>query len=133
MKIPEFSIVGFFIVYVVQGFIFAFFTAIAYKILKRSKKNENIILSSFFLSVSIGLFINFVYALLIDETLVLILYYFTIFFIALAPMFFLIFNLLILKSRNIITNKKQISLILTYAIILSGMIFIPNGVVINES
>lgn len=133
MEIPEFTLVGFLTVYVVQGFVFAFFVIIAYKILKRSKKQENLILSSFFISASIGLFINFIYVLLVNELIVLILYYMTLFFIFLAPIFFLIFNLIILKSGKIFTKSKQKIITAIYGLIIFCMIFISNGITINES
>jgi len=108
MEIPKFTLVGLLTVYIVQGSVFAIFVIIAYKILKRSKKQINIILSSFFISAAIGLSINFIYVLLIDEQVVLILYYMTLFFIFLAPIFFLIFNLIILKSENKFSKRKQL-------------------------
>ncbi|TFG07147.1 MAG: hypothetical protein EU539_05710 [Promethearchaeota archaeon] len=132
MEIPEFTLIGFLTVYVVQGLVFLFFVTIAYKILKRDAKNENFMLSMFFISAATGFFINFIYALLVDELVVLILYYLTLFFIFLSPIFFLIFNILILKSKVKFNRKKQYTLIIIYAVILLGILMIPNGVKINE-
>ncbi len=133
MDIPKFTLVGFLTVYVVQGIVFVLFIIIAYKILKRSKKQINVMLSSFFISAAIGLAINFIYVVLIDEQIVLILYYLTLFFIFLAPIFFLIFNLMVLKSENKFSKGNQFITISIYAIIIFCMIFIPDGVKINEN
>ena len=123
-------------VYVVQGVICVFFLFLAYKILKRGRQRLNLILSGSYMTMAIGLIINFIYAPITNpqlELIVLILYYMTLFFLFLYPAFLLCFILILLKSEKIITTTKQIIIILVYAVILFCMVFIPNGVVINAS
>ena len=123
-------------VYVAQGSVAIFFLILAYLILKRGKQRLNVILSGSYITIAVGLFINFIYAPMQHpqlELIVLILYYLTIFFIFLYTAFLLCFVLILLKSEKIITTSKQIIIILVYAVILSCMVFIPKGVVINAS
>ncbi|MFX1394651.1 MAG: hypothetical protein ACFFAH_13910 [Promethearchaeota archaeon] len=120
-------------VYVAQGIVFAIFLFLGYKILKRGKKRLNLMLSCSYLTVVIGFAINFIYAPLTDELIVLILYYMTLFFLFLYPAFLLVFALILLYSEKVVTTPKQLSIILIYAGILFCMVFIPNGVIINAS
>jgi hypothetical protein len=120
-------------VYLVQGLIGIFFLYLSYLILKRDKKRLNIIFSCFYIIAAVGVFINFIYAPLTIEAVVLVLYYITIFCFVFSPIFILVTELILLKSEKIIDTKKQVLIILIYGIVLSGMIFIPNGVTINAS
>ena len=120
-------------VFVVQGSVGIFFMILAYKILKRDTKRLNLIFSCFYISIAIGLFINIIYVPLTVEAIVLVLYYITIFFILLGPIFLVVAELIILKSEKIINSTKQLFIILMYAIALSFMILIPDGVTINPS
>lgn len=123
-------------VYVAQGAVFVFFLILVSLILKRGRQRLNLIFSGSYITVAIGLIINFIYAPITHpqlELTVLILYYMTLFFLFLYPAFLLCFVLILLKSEKIITTSKQIIIILVYAVILSCMVFIPNGVVINAS
>ena len=133
-------------VYVAQGAVCVIFLVLASLILNRGRQRLNLILSGSYFTVAIGLTINIVYASLpmINivytfltnpqlELIVLILYYMTLFFLFLYPAFLLCFILILLKSEKIITTSKQIIIILVYAVILSCMVFIPNGVEINAS
>ena len=120
-------------VYIVQGLIGVFFLYLTYLILKRDTKRLNIIFSCFYIIGAAGVFINFIYAPLTIESVILILYYITIFCFLFAPIFLVIVELILLKSEKVITSKKQVLLILIYGGILFGMVFIPNGVTINAS
>ncbi|MFX1338762.1 MAG: hypothetical protein ACFFDK_09145 [Promethearchaeota archaeon] len=120
-------------VYIVQGSVAIFFVILAYKILKRDTKRLNLMFSCFYLSITIGLIVNIIYVPLTIEAIVLVLYYITIFFILLGPIFLLVVELMLLKSEKVINTTKQLTIILIYAIALSCMIFIPNGVTINSS
>ncbi|TFF93897.1 MAG: hypothetical protein EU544_05230 [Promethearchaeota archaeon] len=119
-------------VYVVQG-IGLFYLFMAYKILKRDKGNLNYILSSFFLSVGIGVIINMVYANLTIQPVVYLLHFITYYLFCFAMVFLLLFLALLLKTEKIITPKKQLIIIGTYGILLGGLWFIPGGITINES
>lgn len=127
-------------VYVVQGLLFFFFLFLAFKILKRDRKRLNIIFSGFYLSAAIGLLVNFIYAPLEDpafETAVLILNYFTNFGTFYAPVFLIVFNLILLKSEKIINTTKQVLVLIIYGIAMFSMIFfifVPGfGVTLNAS
>ena len=124
-------------IYGAQGILFAFFIFLAYKILKRDRKRLNIIFSLFYLSVVVGLFINFIYAPIADANIVLILNFSTNFFIYFAVVFLVVFELILLKSEKVITFPKQLLIILIYGIGLFCMIlfvFVPGwGVTLNPT
>lgn len=124
-------------IYIAQGLVFAFFLFLSIKILKRDRKRLNIIFSGFYISPVIGLFINFIYGPLTNEPLVLVLNFLTNFGIFYAPIFLVVFNLILLKSEKVITSNKQLLILILYAIALFCMIiflFIPEfGVTLNES
>ena len=120
----EISVTRAITVYGAQGILFAFFLFLAYKILKRDRKRLNIIFSLFYLSVVIGLLVNFVYAPIEDVPIVLILNFFTNFFIYFAVVFLVVFELILLKSEKVITFPKQLLIMLIYGILLFSMIFL---------
>jgi len=113
-----------FTIYGAQGILLAFFIFLAYKILKRDRKRLNIIFSLFYLSVVIGLLVNFIYAPIEDDCIVRILNFFTNFFIYFAVVFLVVFELILLKSEKVITFPKQLLIILIYGIALFCMIFL---------
>ncbi len=119
-------------VFLVQGIIGFFFLYIAYRILKREAKGINLILSIFYLSTTIGVLINILYAFIFDEIIVYFLHYLTYFFLCLSLMFLLIFVLILSKSENIITKKIQASLLIIFSILLLILLLIPEGIKINE-
>ncbi|KKK40708.1 hypothetical protein LCGC14_0934410 [marine sediment metagenome] len=125
-----------FTVYGAQGILFAFLLFLAYKILNRDRKRLNIILSLYYLSVVIGLLVNFVYAPIEDDTIVRVLNFFANFFIFFAAIFLVIFELILLKSEKVITFPRQLLIILLYGIPLFCMIlfvFVDGwGVTLNE-
>jgi len=127
-------------VYLVQGFLFAFFLFLALKILKRDRKRLNVIFSGFYLSAALGLLVNFIYAPLEDtafETVVLILNFITNFGTFYSPIFLIVFNLILLKSEKVITTTKQVVVLIIYGIAMFCMIFfifVPGfGVTLNAS
>lgn len=123
----------FFQVYIVQGIVGIIWAIIAYKILDRGRKRLNLILASFYLCGIISIFLNFIYAPLTDETAVYVLNFLTNFGFFVAPIFLVVFEILLLKSNKIFGTKKQLFIIIGYAALLSSVLLIPNGVVINES
>lgn len=110
-------------IYGAQGLIFVFFVYLAYRILKRDRKRLNLIFSGFYLSVVVGTIFNFIYGPIADEQVVLILNYFTNFGAFYAPIFFVVFNLILLKSEKIITHTKQLMIFIGYGIYMFCMIF----------
>jgi len=124
-------------VYVAQGFMCLFFLFLAFKILKRDRKRLNVIFSGFYISPAIGFIINFLYAPLTDEPVVLMLNFLTNFFIFYSSIFIVVFNLILLKSEKAITSKKQLTILILYGIAMFSMIgflFYPGfGVTFNEN
>lgn len=120
-------------IYVLQGFIAAFFLYLAYKILKRDTKRLNLMFSLGFISAAIGLLINFIYAPLTNEAVVIVLYYITIFVLFLFGAFFVVFVMMLLKSEKVITPKKQLIYVIIYFVAELCSVFIPEGVTINAS
>ncbi len=120
-------------VYVLQGIIAAFFLYLAYKILKRDTKRLNLMFSLGFISSAIGILINFIYAPLTNEAVVVVLYYISIFVMFLFGAFFVVFVLMLLKSEKVITTKKQAIFIIIYFVAELCSVFIPDGITINAS
>lgn len=120
-------------IFLVQGLIGFFFLYIAFRILKRDAKGLSLILSCFYLSTTIGVIINIVYAFIFIEIIVFILHFLTYFFLCLSLMFLLIFTLVLLRSESIVTKKIQIFLLTIFSIGLLMLLFIPNGIIINET
>jgi hypothetical protein len=118
----QIDVVRFITVYIAQGGIAAVFLIIAYLILKRDKKRLNVIFSGVYISSSFGLLLNFIYFPITDEAVVLILNFFTNYFIAFGLIFLPLFDLILLKSEKIITTTKQLAIILGYAVLLLFMI-----------
>ncbi|MFW9971140.1 MAG: hypothetical protein ACFFDF_13175 [Candidatus Odinarchaeota archaeon] len=110
-------------IYLVQGLICAWFSYLAYRILKRDRKRLNIIFSGFYLSAAIGLIFNFIYGPLPWEPVILVLNFLTNFGSFYAPIFFVVFNLILLKSEKIVTPAKQMLIFIGYGIYMFSMIF----------
>lgn len=129
------DLIRFIQVYIIQGMVCACFFFIVYKVLKRDTKRLNLVFSGFYICAGIGVFINFIYAPLTDELIVLILNFLTNYIITFGGIFLLVFTLILLRSEKILNTKKQLTIILTYGAILFGMVFfLPfGGVTINES
>lgn len=104
----------------------------SYKIIKRGKSRANLILSSFYLSVAIGLFFNFIFVQIFVEWIVLILYYFTLFFLFMGTAMLSLFAYNMYKTEEFASKKGQILFVLISVLLLFGMVFIPDGVRINE-
>ena len=130
MVLFQLDIARFVTIYIAQGIVFVIFLLIVYLILKRDKKWLNWCFSGTYLSVCVGLFLNFIYAPLTDPNIVLILYFFTVYFFGYGIIFLVVFEFIVLKSEKIITRKKQLTIFIAYAAVLFCMIFflfIPNA------
>jgi hypothetical protein len=120
-------------IYIIQGGFAVFFLYMAYIVLKRGKKRTNLYLSSFYLSSFIGGIINIIYANIFDQTIVFILHFLTYYILCFSMTFLFIFVLIIIKPPHAKSRKNQYLINFLYSIALLGMLFIPNGVKINES
>jgi len=121
----QYDIVRILQVYLVQGLVFLFFVYLSILILKRDKKRLNKIFSGFYILVLIGLLFNFIYTPLRSDDLVLvieILNFITNYCLLLGPIFLVIFQLILLKSEKIITEKKQLIIFFSYSVFLLSMI-----------
>ncbi len=122
-------------VYIAQGVIFLVFLYLAIRILLRDRKRLNVIFAGLYISPAIGLLINFIYAPMTDEFIVLILNFFTNFGLFYAPIFIVVFDLILLKSEKVISTSKQLIILFIYGIAMFSMVFllfIPGfGVTIN--
>jgi hypothetical protein len=110
-------------IYGAQMLIFLWFSYLAYRILKRDRKRLNLIFAGFYLSVVVGTFFNFIYGPIANDQVVLVLNYFTNFGAFYAPIFFVVFDLILLKSEKVITPIKQIIILVGYGIYMFCMIF----------
>ena len=123
-------------VYIAQGVILMAFLYLAIKILLRDRKRLNVIFAGLYLSPSIGVLINFIYAPLTDVNIVLILNFLTNFGFFYAPIFIVVFDLMLLKSEKVISTSKQLIILIIFGFAMFSMLFflfIPEfGVTINE-
>ena len=112
------DIIRFIQIYIIQFGIGLFCLFLGLLILKRDRKRLNQIFSGSFVSIFIGVTINVIYANLYLNPIVSILHVATVFFLYLAQIFLLVFNLMILKSEKVIDTKKQIGIIAIFVILI---------------
>ncbi|MBY9020688.1 MAG: hypothetical protein KGD67_06505 [Candidatus Lokiarchaeota archaeon] len=110
-------------VYIAQGVILVVFLYLALRILLRDRKRLNVIFAGLYISPAIGVLINFFYAPLTDESIVLILNFVTNFGIFYSPIFIVVFDLMLLKSEKVISTGKQLIILILYGIALFSMLF----------
>ncbi|MFX0075996.1 MAG: hypothetical protein ACFE96_11175 [Candidatus Hermodarchaeota archaeon] len=124
-------------VYVAQGIILFVFLYLALRILLRDRKRLNVFFAGLYISPPIGILMNFIYAPLTDETIVLVLNFIANATAIYAPIFIVVFDLILLKSEKIISTTKQLVILIGYGIaVLCAAIFhfTPSyGVTINAS
>ncbi|MHA1914507.1 MAG: hypothetical protein ACW986_16510 [Promethearchaeota archaeon] len=120
-------------IYVIQGGFALFFVFMAYLVLKRSRKLTHFYLGSFYLSSTIGAVINIIYANIFHATIVYVLHFLTYYILCFSLAFLFIFILILIKPINKFNKKKQTSILILYAMLLLGLMLIPNGIIINQS
>jgi len=108
-------------VYFAQGAIMVIFLYLAIRILLRDRKRLNVIFSGLYIFPVLGVLINFIYAPLTDTTIVLIMNFFTNFGSIYAPIFVVVFDLILLKSEKIISTSKQLAILIGYGIVVLCM------------
>ena len=124
MAIFQIDASRFIIIYIAQSIFVVYFALIALQVLRRKRQRLNIIFSSFFITIIIANILNMIYAVMENELLILILNFFTNFFLCFGPIFILIVNMLILESTIIFSVKRQNKYMLYYGLILLiGMAF----------
>jgi hypothetical protein len=96
-----------------------------------------LIFSGFYLSAVVGTLINFIYGPIDNPDIVVILNFLTNFGIFYAPIFLVVFDLILLKSEKVFDTTKQLMVLIAYGIAMFGMLFflfVPGyGVEINAS
>jgi hypothetical protein len=124
-------------VYIAQGVILFVFLYLATRILLRDRKRLNVIFAGLYISPPIGILMNFIYAPLTDESIVLFLNFISNATAIYAPIFIVVFDLILLKSEKIISTSKQLAILIGYgiAVLCIGIFhFTPGfGVTINVS
>lgn len=123
MVLYQLTLMRFITIYVAQGLICGWFAYLAYRVLKRDTKRLNLIFSGFYLSAIVGIIFNFIYGPIANVQVVLILNYLTNFGVFYAPIFFVVFDLILLKSEKVITTTKQLLIFIGYGIYMFCMIF----------
>ncbi|NVM19513.1 MAG: hypothetical protein HWN80_17560 [Candidatus Lokiarchaeota archaeon] len=103
-------------VYIAQGVILVVFLYLAIRILLRDRKRLNAIFAGLYISPVIGVLMNFIYAPLTDETIVLFLNFISNATAIYAPIFVVVFDLILLKSEKIISTSKQLAILIAYGI-----------------
>jgi len=108
----------FIIIYIAQSIFVVYFTLITLQVLRRKRQRLNIIFSFFFITIIIANILNMVYAAMENEPVILVLNFFTNFFLCFGPIFIFIVNMLILESTIIFSVKRQNRYILYYGLLL---------------
>ncbi len=118
-------LVRFFQIYIIQGLLFVLCVVLGYRTLKRNRNRLNLVFAGFYICIAIGLFLNFVYAPLQMpglQVVVLFLNFLTNYFLTLGAIFFVIFELILIKSEKSITTKVQVLILVIYGLVLFIMI-----------
>ncbi|MHA2339626.1 MAG: hypothetical protein ACXACX_20155 [Candidatus Hodarchaeales archaeon] len=110
-------------IYLAQMLVCLWDAYLAYCILKRDRKRLNFIFAGFYLFGVIGNIFNFIYGPIPIVEVVLILNFLTNFFLYFSPIFFVVFELMLLKSEKYINTKKQLLILIGYGILMFCMIF----------
>ncbi|MFX1502037.1 MAG: hypothetical protein ACFFDH_13825 [Promethearchaeota archaeon] len=107
--------------------------------LKRKRQRLNLLFGFFFISLIIAFILNMIYAPIppgsvITDTIILILYFLTYFFLCFGIVFILIVHMIIVESTVIYSIKRQNRYILFYGLILfiGMLILVIIGLVLRE-
>ncbi|MFW9822632.1 MAG: hypothetical protein ACFFE4_06845 [Candidatus Thorarchaeota archaeon] len=120
-------------IYIIQGGFALFFLYMAIIVLKRDRKRTNLYLSSFYLSTAIGGLINMIYANIFIESIVYVLHFITYYILCYSLVFLLIFTLILLNPVEKFDRKIQFLLLILIGLLLLGLLFIPDGIQINQT
>ena len=124
------------VAFISQAFIIVLFSFIVFKILKRNRKRSSITLAAFYLLVSVGLFMNIIFILLIssgNNIAISISYNLASYFIVFPFIFILIFINVILKMEENFTLKKMTIIIVIYGVLCSTLYMFPEGITFTSN
>lgn len=118
------DLIRFITVYIVQGIMGVLYLYLGLKTLKRDTKRLNVILGAFYITIAIGVFINWIYAPLDNDPIVLYLNFATNFCFFWGIGFLTVFNIILLKSEKVFTSMKQALYLIIYGVVLGGGMFV---------
>lgn len=124
------------VAFISQAFIIVLFSFLVFKILKRNRKRSSITLAAFYLIVSVGLFMNIIFILLIssgNNVVISISYNLASYFIVFPFIFILIFINVILKMEEDFTLKKMTIIIVIYGVLCSTLYMFPEGITFTSN
>jgi len=126
----------FFTVYIVQSILLGFYLGLAYKLLRKKDKisRKRLIFGIYYLTCSIGLILNYIYALIQHEIITSLLYKLTIYILYVGANFISIFAIAMYFEikDNTNTSKIQIYDIILFSALYFVLFFIPDGVVTSN-
>ena len=125
------------IVLIPQSFILFIFLYITYKVLKRRRDRSSVILSLFYLTLSIAFSINYITISLLlfkieIEQILLPLYLLLSFLIIFGCIFLVIFIIDLYIVEPVLTLKRILILILLYGIPCAFLFFMPGNITLNK-
>ncbi len=124
------------VAFISQTFIIILFFFLVFKILKRNRKRSSITLAAFYLLLSVGLFMNIVFILLIpsdNNVVISISYSIATYFIVFPFIFILIFINVILKMEENFTLKKITIISVIYGVLCSTLYIFPEGITFTSN
>ena len=124
------------VAFISQTFIIILFSFLVFKILKRNRKRSSITLAAFYLIMSVGLFMNIIFILLIsshNNILIYISYSLASYFIVFPFIFILIFINIILRMEENFTLKKIAIICITYGVLCSTLYLFPGGITFTSN
>ena len=120
-----------------QTFILGFFSFLIYKILKSEKSRKTYRLVLFYLLNITFTTVNLVYAFIKLNPLTFWLHFTSVYLMLLSPVFYYVFNMMILKSEELLDTRLEIIIVVIYSstlfitMFISGFLF--QGITIDQS
>jgi len=120
-----------------QTFILGFFSFLIYKILKSEKSRKTYRLVLFYLLNIRFTTVNLVYAFIKLNPLTFWLHFTSVYLMLLSPVFYYVFNMMILKSEELLDTRLEIIIVVIYSstlfitMFISGFLF--QGITIDQS
>lgn len=124
------------VAFISQTFIIILFSFLVFKMLKRNRKRSTITLAAFYLLLSVGLFMNIIFILLIssdNNVVISISYSIASYFIIFPFIFILIFINVILKMEENFTLKKITIISVIYGVLCSTFYIFPGGITFTSN
>lgn len=120
-------------VFFMQSFMVFICIVLVFSLLKERRTRTKIIFACYYIFISIGFVINWVYYFIFEESVVIVLYYIAIICVYGSGIFMVVFSLTLWKGEEKISLLTQLLIIVLFYAILTGLTFIIDGVTINEN